>query len=670
MNSSHVRIAVFLGALLTACGGAQTGAHSGGGAQTIAVTDLPVGASISEAYRFALRPTPEWQIAREEELTRFGGIAAGGAFRTDGGGYGVVVVESVPGMDLERAAALTVNAFPEEARALRDQRATRFLGYPAVRQVISGRIEGMPVEWTNIIFIHQAHLYRITAWGAQLDARGVESFFESFALLEGDVVRPPREAVQNAEGNDWRVHDGIFESLAANLTVRSENGWRVVVGEDLVEVHAGAAIGLVSDEPDVYAVVLSERVPEARYESLAQHLASTTSANLGGRTYGSRTLPFAGAEIELSVYRANGFEYLFGVHCDDGRCQQLLAWYVEGSAEAATAAFQRMPRIEPLDGAARAECERALASSVRERRRAGAGYAYRGHAYVDFRRGLTLRTPEGSYWEMSRQAEPGAESNAELNFRDSVHGVHGLFLSEALNPGVNEATYHREVRAATGLPESRASRVRLGGAPGHESAGPRDVAFGTFEFRIFTTVINDRGYRFSFWGWPEHLRAASEHIDALIRTATLHGGPIPAHTLENDRLADHRFGMSMRIPTGGEYTDFTQPDARGISVVHGFGYGDGSIIQVVAARSHGGDAQMRSGFVRRMIGRMRDRVGPGVEPQESESTLAGRPASMVRWTGGMPIELRVIAIDEIVYAIVVIGRNDMARIAEGFELLD
>jgi len=652
--------------LLLACGGAAATAPPAT-IETVAIEDLPTGASVSEAYRFALRPFEGWQIASEAELPRFGGAAAGAAVQRNGGGFGVVVVESMPGLSLQRAAELTVDAFPAEGRTVEWLGTETYRGFDAIRFAVSAQVEGMSMRWTNLMFLRDDHAYRLTTWGTGLGPRGGEAFEQSFVLLEGQVVRPPREAVQRAMGADWRVEGGRFESLAAELAVTSRGGWRVTVGEELSQMHAGAEVGLIHEEPDIYAIVLSERAPPASQQRLAAHLRAGMLQNLGPPTGGTRTRDFAGAPIELGVHRADGFEYQFGVRCDGDVCRQLLVWYAAATGAQLGPALERMPVFEPLSDSARARCARALASSRRERRLTGDGYAYRGSAYVDFSRGLTLRAPAGSHWDITRESE--VESTAELHFADGVRGVNGLFMTEALAQPIASADYHREVLVAVGLPPAPGRTITLGGVEGYESSGPRDLEFGTLTFRVFTAVIGDRGYRFVFWGWPRYLASASDSVEALIATATLHGGPIPPYRIDGDRLVDERFGASIALPSGWQYQDFTAPNARGLSVVHGFAYPDGSVVQLLAVRSQGTEAQMREDVVQRMIDRMAENAGSG-QPHRSEGTLAGRPATMVRWQGGVPMEMRVIAVDHIVYGVVVLGRNDGARIAGGFSLLD
>jgi len=653
--------------LLIACGGATATSTGSATIETVAIEDLPTGASVSEAYRFALRPIEGWQIASESELPRFGSAAAGAAVQRNGGGFGVVVVETMPGLSLQRAAELTVDAFPAEDRNVEWLGSQSYRGFDAIRFAVSARVEGMSMRWTNLMFLRDDHAYRLTTWGSDLGPQDTAAFEQSFVLLDGQVVRPPREAVRHAMGADWRVEDGRFESLASGITATSGGGWRVTVGEELTQMHAGAVLGLVHEEPDLYAIVLSERAPPAAQERLAAHLRAGMMQNLGAPTGGTQTRAFAGAPIELAVHRSGGFEYLYGVRCDGDVCRQLLVWYAAATGPQLAPALDRMPAIEPMSDAALAACAQALATQRRERRLTGDGYAYRGAAYVDFERGLTLRAPAGSYWDITRESEVG--STAELHFADGVRGVHGLFMTEALAEPTSGADYHREVQIAVGQRPAPGRTITLGGVEGYESTGPRDLEFGTFTFRVYTAVIGQRGYRFVFWGWPSYLQAASDSVEALIATATLHGGPIPPYRVDGDRLVDERFGASLSPPPGWQYQDFTAPNARGLSVVHGFAYPDGSVVQLLAVRSQGTEAQMREDVVQRMIARMAQNAGSG-QPQRAEGTLVGRPATMVRWQGGMPMEMRVIAVDRIVYGVVVLGRNDGATIVEGFRLLD
>ena len=125
MRRSRLRPSLLGAAALLslACGGPATGAQTSGGArgdspQTVAVEELPVGASITEAYRFALSPGGGWRIAREHELSRFGHGVAAGAILEGGLGYAAVTVESTPDLSLERAAELTLAVYPSAGRIL------------------------------------------------------------------------------------------------------------------------------------------------------------------------------------------------------------------------------------------------------------------------------------------------------------------------------------------------------------------------------------------------------------------------------------------------------------------------------------------------------------------------------------------------------------------------
>ncbi len=648
-----------------ACGGAPAPATeaAAAGPATVDVSSLPEGASISESYRFALRPDAEWSLATREQLRSFGGPPAAAAYYRGGDGFGIVVVESMAGTDLERAAELTVGAFAADNRTLEEQTSVRYRGYPAIHQVITGRVEGMPVRWTNLLFLHQAHLYRLTVWGRDLDAPGVASFRALFALLDGAVQRPP-QTTPDAVGVDWRLEGGRFESIAADITVRAGEHWRVVVGDELDQLNDRAVVGLRHAEPDVYVVVLSEHVPEQQRERVAAHLRDTTAQNIGVPPSGQRPVQFMGGEVQASVYRVGSIEYLHAVRCGARHCRQLLAWYVEGASDAAREAMATMPMVEPLSADARVACQRTLTTRRRERRTFGAGYAYRGNTYIDFRRGLTLQAPEGSYWEMNR------EPATELRFFDRVHGTFGLFQTEALEEDADSDAYHRQVQEAINIPPTTPHELEVGGVRGHESEGPSEAALGTFEFRVFTTVIDRRGYRFGFWGWPEHMQRSRERIEALVETATLHGGPIPVFRIEGGRLIDERIGAALRPPEGWEYNDFTAPSARGLTVVHGFTYPDGSLIQLFAARGTGDEAARREHVASTMVQRMRGAIGGG-EPQRSSGTLAGREALTVRWRGGtLDVEMRFVVIDQVTYGIIVIGRQDMAAVVESFELLD
>lgn len=640
--------------------------------QTVAIEDLPTGASISEAYRFALRPRGGWRILEEREMGALGPATAGAAARTDAAGWGIVVVESMPGVSLERAAELVFQAMPAEGRTLAAQEPTFFLGYRAIRQVVIARVQEMAVRWVSLMFLHQDHLYRLTVWGGGTgDSRQLESFYETFALLDGSVVRPPREGPRTGEGDDWRIVDGTFESLAANITVSPSASWRIAAGSELSQMHNEAVVGLLHEEPDVYAIVIAERAPPAQYAALSAHLTRTTISGLGGQTRGVRPVRFLGRELPMSILHSNGFEYLYGVDCDDGLCRQLLIWYVEQAAARAAPLLATLPEVRSLSSEEREACAAALARSQSERRTTGPRHAYRGHTYVDFRRGLTLRIPPRAYWRVVADEEARQVSeNVELHLENAVLGLHGIFMTEAIDPAMDGAELHRIVREAVGLGPGASRRARLGSMQVEASEGQRDLGFGAMTFRLFTVRVGERGYRFAFWGWPEHVREAEAQLEALLAGVTLHGAPIPAWSMDGDRFVDHRFGYALRPPRGGSHRDDTPPNASGPTSVHTFSYPDGSEVQVLAVFADGDSSQRSAFLVETLRGALERELGGLGAPERTTGTLGGHPAEVSRWTRGpIAVEARIVAVGSIAYGLVVAGRRDADAIARELELL-
>ncbi len=663
--------------LIAGCGGAQSATTTADsehheGPETVALADLPVGATVSESYRFSLRPSGGWHVLPEQHAVALGPAVAAAAERTDGPGWGIVVVESAPGLSLERAADLVVRSIQAEEREVISQEPTGFAGYPALRQVVVGLVQGMPVRWVNLMFMHQGHLYRLCVWGDGLnDPARLETFYETFALLEGEVVQRPRDALVEAQGVDWRVDDGVFRSIAGDLAVAPDHGWRLMVGSHLRAVNNDAEVGLAFDEPAIYAIVIAERVPESQYGPVMAYTTRQTTHDLGGQSEGVQALPFLGRELTMSVFHHDGFEHLFGVRCEDGLCRQLLVWYPEQAAEEARARLATMPEIRVLQPAERDACAAAIARSQVARRTTGPNHAYRGNTYVDFQRGMRLEVPAGSYWNLHGEDEARQVAEAaELHLTNPVLGLHGIFMTEAVDPSTDRAGYHALVREAVGIGPGGSSAARLGQAAADFSRGSRDLGFGSFGFVVITTVADGRGYRFVFWGWPEHMDAARRELEALLAGVSLAGGPIPDFTFADHRFVDHHFGHALTLPGDSwEHADQTPASSAGISSVHMFrDDAEDTIVEVLAvsAPGDGGSVQLARQSMEAGFRRVLAAAG---EPTRGTGTLGGRSAEVSRWTlEGRPIELRITSDGNITYGLLVMGR-EAESIARTFEIL-
>jgi hypothetical protein len=278
--------------------------------------------------------------------------------------------------------------------------------------------------------------------------------------------------------------------------------------------------------------------------------------------------------------------------------------------------------------------------------------------------------PPRSYWHLHGEEEARQVSEAaELHLANPSLGLHGLFMTEALDPTTDRAAYHALVRQAVGVGPGGSTPARLGAVEADISEGARDLGFGSFSFVMITSVVNGRGYRFVFWGWPEHLRAARPELDALLGGVSMTGGPIPPFTFEGGRFVDHHFGHALTLPGTWAHSDRTPARSAGASSVHVFrNDADNSIVQVFAlsAPGDGGTAQLARRSLETTFGRILASLG---EPQRSAGTLAGRAAEVNRWTlEGRPIELRIASDGNITYGLLVMGR-EAESIAATFEIL-
>ncbi|HBQ14838.1 MAG: hypothetical protein RLP09_40355 [Sandaracinaceae bacterium] len=658
--------------LLGACGGAsQAGPPVHAAAAAEDGDALPDGAFVQETYRFALTPTPGWELL-EADAVRTMNVNASAAMHAldDDTGWGMVMVEHLVGVGLDDAVQLMLDGIAlEDARLVSDER-VRFADRPARRFVVEGALEGMPLRFEYVLFISRDHLYTLAAWQGTGSGRDLSPFFDAFVLLPGQIGEAVEARVLEATGALWRVHEGRYENLASALQVDAPTPWTLVVGDALSGINPEADVGFHVASPDIWGLVLSERVPPESYDRMHAFLSQSTIDNAGGQVVRRDTLPLLGESVPANVMHSRGLEMTHAVRCAEERCVQLLVWYpIAAAAEARSLFREAFPRVAPLsDPEALAA---ALRASQRERREIGPHHTLRGRRYTDFAHGLIVEVPEDGHWQFWAEAEARQlveSDNVDLYLFDPVASLHAMLVVEPLAEPLDADTYHRDSVRVIGLPETPAEETRLGSLPAHVSEADASMELGAMRWVVHTTVANGVGYRLVFWGWPEHVRAGRDQIRELVRTLSFTGSALPHGQMQGDGTwVDHRLGFRLPLPgPGWESRDVTPPRLAGPAGLRLFSRGDEVVMVVVVDPGPSGGTE-RAASIREVTQLVVRRFA-----QREEGT---RELPPMRWLGRdaqhfvMPSGMHALITHDgqQVYAMLTQG-VDLEAVSSGFQL--
>lgn len=665
--------ALLAAALLLGCGGtAATSPRSAADAPGADAPDLPRGSFVEETYRFALTPTPGWEVVERQAVQALNADASAAMHAEDGDtGWGMVLVEHLVGVGLDDAARLLLEGIAlEDATLVEDERIT-FADRPARRLVVQGHLDGTAFRFEYVLLISRDHLYTLTAWRGAGSSRDLSPFFDAFVLLPGLIGEARHERVLEARGPLWRVHEGRYENLASRLQVEAPEPWSLVVGDALSGINPDADVGFRVRSPDVWGIVISEQVPPEAYDRMRGFLERTAVENAGGQVVRRDSLPILGEAVPANVMHTRGLEMVHAVRCADERCIQLLVWYPIAAADQARSIFRAgFPRIAPL--ADPSGLEAALRVAQRERRQIGLDHALRGSRYTDFQHGLILEVPADGHFQLWAGSEARGfvdGTDLDLYLFDPISSLHGMLVVEPVEATMDVDAYHRAVLDVIGLPGVRADSVDFGARPGRASEGETDLELGRMRWVVHTTVANGHGFRLVFWGWPDDVRAHRDQLRRITEQLAFTGAPLPLGQMRSDGTwVDHRMGFTLPLPgTGWRSEDATPPRLAGPAGMRLFTRSEEEVVMALVvdpgpSGSSDGQAAIEA-VTELMVRRFANQREGAVE--RPPMRWLGREGRRFEMPNGMQV---LISHDgQQVYALLTHG-VDLAALARGFQL--
>ncbi len=634
---------------------------------TASSTDDATKPIVDEDFRFELAwPGAGWKLSRERDVQRFVPDAIAGAIMGESL-FGVVIVESAPGAQLDEFTDLLVEQLPLTDKKVESRERIKYAGQDSNRYVVSGTLNGVDFRYVNHVFVRDAFVYQVLGWGTQKDlsttARELAPMFAAFKLTPGKVRARTRAPISTAEGVGWRVRDGVFESAVSGMRAKPADPWRLLIGDDLARVNADADIGLAHVNPDVYVVLISERAPPAENRAA---FANQVRAAIQGDRGEPHVARFVDHELEMMRVTATTgvkFEYLHGLHYAGDRVTQVLAWFHAADRDRAMkvlptglAGVSEMPEAETT----------ALLAELGQRRDTqvaiGPGYSLRSGVYRSFANGWQWTKPPGLWTIRSGDAARAFNAVAELVMVENARNLYSLVI-----PAKLEGRTPREFHAvAAGELGGKTVDTRTVGTATVTTIDPAGNDAMNLRYDVATIANNEVALQIVTWGMNPDMDRSRAAIDALIAGVAI--APMTTSQRENGEYRDLRFGFAVREPgVGFAFDDQTPTETGAITTFVTWTKGLSAMVGVVGvyfATVSEPDEAWTLDYLEQSI---RDRVGKSVfgRAKRSDGILGGHPARVLTWDG---LTAHVLVRDRLVYAFLSTGTAPITP--SGFRLLD
>jgi len=599
---------------------------------------------VDRGYLFELeRPGPDWRILGEVEARRMLADAVAAAFETEAGLYAAVIVESAPGATAADMARIFVKNTEDslEESQLDEFRPAGLAGRDAVRYVLTGSVEGQRFRYVNTVVAYRDHVYQLLGWGpasaVPLDGSCFEPLCEAFALRDGDRVRPRALGSDRADaaGVGWRLEGGAFRSAAFGLAVDPGDGWRVSVGDDLAQMNEEAEVGLVRVDPEVYLVLIPERIVDVDRAGYAEFVRERFTAALGVPSAREVEVEVAGEPVTLTlrtIHEGAALDYAHGVFFRGEHAFQVYVWWLTANREAAfphvAPAFERIRFLAPAEAAA---LTAELARRGDPQDVVGPDYVLRGGVYRDFGLDFRWRKPTGAFWRVDVGADARlVDPSARLVVHSPDLGVSGYVLADRA-PGFDVETLHQATLAEM-LPPGHPARSEparrrdLGDVEAHTSWIEASADGVEVLYLVGTAVQGDRIYQVVLWSMPEIMRAAREDVLAVVDGLEVPPGDLEASARDGRVVRDRRLGFALRAP-GADWSliDDTPPELSSVGRV--LQWTDGPHAVTVVALCALSDTQDMAWFESTMEDLMVERLARELEltfGRRVDTDVAGR----------------------------------------------
>jgi hypothetical protein len=579
----------------------------------------------------------------------------------------VVAVERVPPISLERYADRVALALALEDAKISRRQAERVGDNDAWRLVASGRRGGVELRIGVLVTTRAERAYRVVAWAdagaVSEDGAAFSPLFQALSLRDAKKAsaHPRTESSADGQGVDWRLEGRHFESAAAELDVKTPEGWQPIAGDALERVAPGADLALARPELGMHVVLESEPCA-GKPEELALELETAFASALGGKTDSGRVnVELLGSPVALGIHRADEREYAHGVQVSAGRCLQLLAHYPIAERERARRVLpSALAAVRSLPAARATALVQELA--LGKKRLVGADYVIHERVLRHFGRGIVWRLPRGPWRLAVGEAAMKINRDALAVVQNRNLGIEALLIAEDA-VGLDAAEYHQRtlkgMTARVRFHEAHRDKGQLASAAAIVSDGVASLRGLSLACRLLTRVrTGDPALQVLVWGRSENMQAHAEQVGRLLAGIELDTA-LRAQERTTDAFRDWRLGYEVKLPSVWKQEDRT-PASLAPSGSYVRWEREGRWVGLMAFAGEPLESKFAAGVLEQLLREDLGAFARGDEEREP-ATVAGWPAQRISWHALFErVDALVFERDGIAYALVSVDSSGEA----------
>jgi hypothetical protein len=519
-------------------------------------------AYVDENFRFSIRGLdPKWRLLEEQERLGLLPDAAALVSRV-GGAYGAVIVEPYPAGDLASYMEMissNMEGMLGEAKA-GELREVDFAGGKAQRRTLTGKLQGIDIDYEIMTFLHQGMGYQVLAWMPRGDAGRdpVEEFIQSVGIEEGLVKMPPPPAAPDAVGVGNRIRGGRFESAVSRLAATPVDGWGLMWGQSLELTGDDAEVGLNRPDQGLYITVAHQPVAPEDEADFVEAIKSAMGDEL--QPVGAVEWDFCGTPVKALgavVPGSPGVRVFLANVVRNGRGYRVKAWHLEQQGvDHRDAIAAGMKAFTLLDDTAAAELRTELEQMDDRPGSVGEGFSVRGGVFRSFAEGVEWKSPSG-FWQID--AGDAARQHNEICAMHAAEAGTGMMVQlvaeDLEESGIAPGDYHDLI--VSGLEQNGFELLSSGPetlqVDGQEMKRSRFVYRGddgSIGYHVVTAVVGSRAYQTNCFGPVAATSGEAEAVSRAIEGFSFPGKKLRAVESRGGRHRDLRMGFELRPPAG------------------------------------------------------------------------------------------------------------------------
>jgi hypothetical protein len=513
-----------------------------------------------EHFRFSIRGLDsKWQLVEKDRKASIMPDAVVAVSRV-GGAYGGVLAEPLGDVDLEGYSNLVVSNYEGILADFEagEARKTEIGGVPALQRTMTGKLNGIELDYETLIFIRQNVGYQLLAWEPrkEADRSNLTTFLASVSLDEGDISFPPPDALPDGAGVGNRVRNNRFESAVSRLAVEPSGQWGLLWGAGLTATGEDAEVGLTRPDQGIFVTITSEPVDEAGREKF---LSSSTSVLVdGAKLKETQQFDLAGHSFECtraSVPLDTPIDIYLGNFVRGNTGYRFKAWHLQHKDEHRFDSLKEgLPAFSFLDDAAVDELRKELASSPDSFGAVGEKFSVRGGVYRNFEAGVVWKRPEG-FWKFHVGDEARARnSDISLQAIEIETGFSTQLLVEKWSGGDAEA-YHEAtsevLQSANFVPSGKVlSPITVDELQVLRSCFSYQGEDGSIEYHLCTALKDGYGFQMNSFAKPEVMQEFPKRAEECLTAYTFPGDELKASKSAAGRFHDLRMGFQLSLAGG------------------------------------------------------------------------------------------------------------------------